>query len=179
MSFSFLFISCPILILNLIIYSLAKSYKTLQYDDIKFNKIKNQNIAIENENCHFLENTICGKNKIVKKAKNIYGEQTKENCATLRKIQNIIDNNIEKKNKKDEKNKNEKDKLLTEANKNANKLTFTDAFNKLNKKNQKNQEKLKSNNIKLQKSNNNNIHDVSKRYKNNNNNNNSNNNNRR
>ena len=135
------------------------------------------NIAIENENCHFLENTICGKNKIVKKVKNIYGEQTKENCATLRKIQNIIDNNIEKKNKKDEKNKNEKDKLLTEANKNANKLTFTDAFNKLNKKNQKNQEKLKSNNIKLQKSNNNNIHDVSKRYKNNNNNNNSNNNN--
>ena len=33
-----------ILILNLIIYSLAKSYKTLQYDDIK-----NQNIAIEND----------------------------------------------------------------------------------------------------------------------------------
>ena len=135
------------------------------------------NIAIENENCHFLENTICGKNKIVKKVKNLYGEQTKENCATLRKIQNIIDNNIEKKNKKDDKNKNEKDKLLTETNKNANKLTFTDAFNKLNKKNQKNQDKLKSNNIKLQKSTNNNIHDVSKRYKNNNNNSNNNNNN--
>ena len=33
-----------ILILNLIIYSLAKSYKTLQYDDIK-----NQNTAIEND----------------------------------------------------------------------------------------------------------------------------------
>ena len=94
------------------------------------------NIVIENENCHFLENTICAKNKIVKKRNNL-----KEEYPTLRKVHNYIENN-DKKNSEKNKNDKEKDKeknifVLKEANKNTNKRTFTNAVNKLYKKPQK------------------------------------------
>ena len=134
--------------------------------------ITESNIAIENENCHFLENTISVKNKIVKKVKNIYGAQTTENSATLKKIKNIIENNEKKNNKNSDKTKNEKEKnKLNEANKNAKKLTFSNAVSKLYKKNVKKPEikVKKENNIKLQKNNNiNNILDMTLRNKNNN-----------
>ena len=114
------------------------------------------NIVIENENCHFLENTICGKNKIVKKKKNLNAELAKDEYPTFRKVNNILEVK-EKKNKKAEKEKNEKDKyLLTEGNKNTNKLTFTKALNKVHKKPQKKAEtKAKNNNIRIQKNYNN------------------------
>ena len=95
------------------------------------------NIVIENENCHFLENTICAKNKIVKKRNNL-----KEEYPTLRKVHNYIENN-DKKNSEKNKNDKEKDKeknifVLKEGNKNTNKRTFTNAVNKLYKKKKKN-----------------------------------------
>ena len=136
------------------------NFKKKLYLDVKeTNKylapIIESNIVIENENCHFLENTICTKNKIVKKKKNLYGEQTKE-------LFNLNENNNDKKNNKNgEKTKNEKDKniyLFTDSNKNTNKLTFTNAINKLYKKPQKKQDKKpKINNIKIQKTYNNNL----------------------
>ena len=127
-------------------------------DSIETNKlltlapIIESNIAIENENCRLLENTISVKNKIVKKRKDIKDEQLKDECSTFRKNA--------------QKQKNEKSKniySLTDENKNNNKLTFTNALTKLHKKPIKKTEiktkNINSNNIKLQK-NNNNISDI-------------------
>ena len=128
--------------------------KNLFIDSIEPNKlltlapIIESNIAIENENCRLLENTISGKNKIVKKRKDIKDEQSKDECSTFRK--------------NTQKQKNEKPKniyLLTDENKNNNKLTFSNALKKLHKKPVKKSE-IKSKNINL-----NNI----KHHKNNNN----------
>ena len=135
------------------------NYKKNLFIDAKNNNkylapIIESNIVIENENCHFLENTICGKNKIVKKKKNINNDQNKDDYPTFRKVNTILEAK-EKKNKK-EKEKNEKEKyLLTETNKKMNKLTFTKALNKLYKRPQKKAETKVKNNIKAKKNYNN------------------------
>ncbi len=120
------------------------------------------NIVIENENCRFLENTICAKNKIVnKRKKTTCDEQSKEDNVSLRKTFNLNGGDDKKNNKNNEKNKNDKEKgmyLFTDGNKNVNKLTFTNAVKKLYKKPPKKQQpeaKVKINNIKLQKTYNN------------------------
>ena len=119
-----------------------KLYKNPKDTNKYLAPIIESNIVIENENCHFLENTICAKNKIVKKKKNLYGQNINEECPTLTKINKLIENNEKKNNKNPEKTKNDKEKginLLAEANKNTNKLTFTNALSQLYKKPQKKQ----------------------------------------
>ena len=123
------------------------------------------NMAIENENSHFLEKTICGKNKIIKRPKNI-----KEICLTSRKNHNTIESN-EKKNIKIYERRGKDRNLLTKTSKYNNKISFQEGIIKLNKKNQKNHDiklKIKSNNIKVEKNNNHHIvQETNKKYKNN------------
>ena len=102
--------------------------------------IMESNKVIENENCHILENTICTKNKIVKKKK--LGENLKEENQLIKKIDN---------NEKVKKAKNEKEKN------NNNKFSFTYALKQTNKKIKKKEEIIQKNNINVTKIKKNNI----------------------
>ena len=118
-----------------------KIYKNTKDTNKYLAPIIESNLVIENGNCHFLENTISAKNRIVKKRKDLYGHTKEESSSTLRKIHNLNEN-TEKKNLEKIKNEKEKDLYLQTEGKNMNKLTFTNAINKSYKKQQKKQDML-------------------------------------